>query len=97
MSSVKTVAAFAAGVVLSYFHWVGLIIGGALLGFTAKKLRYAISLGLLLGAVVWLLFAAQMVYSGVLDRFLHFPLSYVSLLLSVAASTLASSLRALIT
>lgn len=93
----KRIAAFVAGVIISYFHWIGIFIGGALVGFSAKNTKFALLYGFLFGLVVWLLFAVYMASAGMLDKYFSMGiLLYMSLLLPVVASTLSASLKFLV-
>ncbi len=88
--------AFLAGLVLSYFHWIGLIAGGVLIALTSKNLKTAVVLGFLLGVAVYGLFLIQLAVTGIADKFLAMvPLSYLSFLLTIIATTLSSAIRAL--
>lgn len=92
----RALLAFLIGLAISYFHWLGLIAGGILIALTSKNLKTAIALGFLLGVAVYCLFLVQLAANGLAEKFFAMvPLSYLSLLLAVAATTLSSALRAL--
>ncbi len=92
----RVALAFLAGLILSYFHWLGLIAGGVLIALTSKNLKTAIALGFLLGVAVYGLFLIQLAVDGLADKFLAMvPLSYLSFLLAVIATTLSSAIRAI--
>ncbi len=91
----RIVIAFAAGIVLSYFHWLGLIAGGAAVGFAAKSTRQALVLGFIFGLSVWILFLA--VNSAIAPKILGMgALAAMSFLLTIVLSTSSAALRSFI-
>ena len=91
MRNAKTIVAFLAGLAFSYFHWLGLLIGGGLIGLTSRSFKAALVLGFLLGVAVWVLFLIQLSLSDMIGKVLAMaPLPYLSLLLTLIATTLSS-------
>ncbi|RLI76370.1 hypothetical protein DRO97_00890 [Archaeoglobales archaeon] len=90
----KKVAAFTIGLIISYFHWSGIFVGGALVGFFAKNTKLAVVYGFLFGLITWLLFAVYMALAGMLNKYLSMEILFcMSALLPMVASTFSASLR----
>lgn len=93
---VKILAGFVIGIIVSYFHWIGLVIGGAAVGFSSRNVKTALMAGLAFGLAVWLSFLITLAMTDMIDKFLSMsPLPYLSLLLT-AITTLSASLRSLL-
>ncbi len=89
----KVLVGFAIGLIISYFHWVGLIVGGLAVGIASRNLRTALAAGLAFGIMVWLAFIAMLSVNGMAGKFFAMsPLSYLSLLLTVVATTISASI-----
>lgn len=54
------------GLLASTVHWVGILLGGALVGLLAPSLQRGVLYGAGFGLVVWLVFAVQLVTAGIL-------------------------------
>ena len=54
------------GLLASTVHWVGFLLGGALVGLLAPTLTRGIIYGAGFGVIVWLVFAVQLVTAGIL-------------------------------
>jgi uncharacterized membrane protein (UPF0136 family) len=92
----KQLVAFLIGLVLAYVHWIGIIIGGFLVGYTAKNVKVAIACGFAFGVVLWIFFAAYMASAGLLGKYTAMGLLFqVSVLLPLIASTLSASLKSI--
>ena len=90
---IKLLAGFVIGLAVSYFHWVGLIIGGFAVGVATRSLKVALVSGFIFGIVVWFAFVAMLSANGMADKFFAMsPLQYVSLLLTVIATTISASI-----
>lgn len=86
-------AIFAVGLILSYFHWAGLIIGGLALGLMVKGTAKALLSGFVFGLAVWIAFVAVLSASGIAGKFIAMnPLPYLSLLLTVVTTTISASI-----
>jgi|Deesub1362A_J573_1020465.scaffolds.fasta_scaffold00547_21 hypothetical protein len=85
-----------AATVIACLHWFGIVVGGAAIGLSARNMREAIFLGVIFGTGIWLLFVVYMGVNGLAGKYLAMiPISYLGLVLTVATSTLAASLRSL--
>ena len=58
--------AFLVGLLATTVHWIGLVVGGVLVGVLASSTTRAFVLGMYVGAVVLLAYAALLVWHGVL-------------------------------
>ncbi|WP_202318759.1 hypothetical protein [Archaeoglobus neptunius] len=84
------IVAFAAGIVLSILHWAGIVLGAALIGWSTENLRKGMLMGFVFGVTVWALFIAYAFFIFDFSRFIGLPLTYISLLISVALATLSA-------
>ncbi|RLI79754.1 hypothetical protein DRP04_08865 [Archaeoglobales archaeon] len=92
----KKLLAFIIGLIAAYIHWVGLIVGGILVGITAESNKKALTYGFALGFVVWILFVIYLALLGVVDKYVSMgPLFYLSMVLPVVTSTLSASVRSI--
>jgi hypothetical protein len=67
---VALVVAILAGLALSTLHWVGLVVGGALVGLVAASLRRALVAGFGFGLVVVLVWSLLFALGGALGEVL---------------------------
>jgi hypothetical protein len=65
---VALVVAIVAGLALSTVHWLGLVVGGALVGLVAASLRRALLSGLGFGLLVVVVWVLVLVLSGALGK-----------------------------
>lgn len=63
------VGAAIVGIRLASVHWLGIVIGGALVGLLGSTVRRALLLGAFFGLVVWLVFVGSMALDGVVGQF----------------------------
>lgn len=90
---IKLLAGFVIGLAISYFHWVGLIVGGLAVGAVTRSLKVALVSGFIFGIVVWLAFVAMLSVNGMVGKFFAMsPLQYISLVLTVIATTISASI-----
>ncbi len=83
--------AFVIGLVATYLHPLGLVVGGALLGLTASSVREAVVLGSEFGVTVLLAWAGLLVWYGVLGSVATaVPLIYIALASALAVPPLAA-------
>jgi len=95
-SELVTGVAFLLGVGLGSVHWLGLVAGGALVGFLAPSLRRALVLGAYLGGVVALGFVAWLFVFGAFGRAVATePLFGLSMALSLVCPVLGAGIRGL--
>lgn len=64
------VVAIIVGLLVSTVHWLGLVVGGALVGLVASSLRRALAAGLGFGVLVVLVWLAVFARAGTLGRLL---------------------------
>ncbi|ELZ25708.1 hypothetical protein C475_09624 [Halosimplex carlsbadense 2-9-1] len=89
--------ATAVGLALGTVHWVGLLVGGALVGFCWPTLRRALVAGLGFGVVVLLAMAVQFALAGSLDEYLAMgQLLAVSVAVPLVAGPLGAAARGLV-
>jgi len=93
LSSAKYIL-LAIAIVVSFFHWIGIALTGALIGFISNSYRMALLLSFLFVLALWLMFLGYSAVFGLAEKMIAFPLTYVSLALSSAISIVASMLRA---
>ncbi len=87
----KRAVAFAVGLIAAYIHWIGIILGGFMLGFAAKNVKQALAMGFAMGLVVYLLFLAHLAFTGLAGKFIQLGLlANVSLALTLLLSTLSA-------
>ncbi len=94
MSSAKY-ALLGLAAISSFFHWAGIAITGAIIGFISGSYKKAIFYAFLFALTLWLVFLGYLAAMGVAEKALSFPLTYVSLVLSSAIAVVSSTLRAL--
>ncbi|MDY6765568.1 MAG: hypothetical protein SV377_07815 [Halobacteria archaeon] len=84
------------GMIVSYFHWVGLVVGGVFLGVIAKNLRRALIYGFLFGLSVWVVFALNLAANGDFIEYVAMgQIFYISLVIPLLLPTLSASVRGL--
>jgi len=59
---------FISGLVVSVFHWSGIILSGFGLAFFGKSLKAKFGYGVLAGLVVWVMFLAYLMYEGIFSK-----------------------------
>ncbi|MEM0022029.1 MAG: hypothetical protein QXW59_05725 [Archaeoglobaceae archaeon] len=93
MSLVKILAMVIA-ITISFFHWIGIVISGAVIGFLAKSYKSALLFSSLYAIAFWASFIAYSATLGVFDKLINLPLTYLSLALTLAVAVVSSTLRA---
>ncbi|MDI3498764.1 hypothetical protein [Archaeoglobus sp.] len=87
------IGVFIVALALSAFHWVGIIIGGLIVGYFSKNLKEAVAAGLALSLFIFGAFLAYLAYMGMLEKFLTLsPLPYISLLLCMALAVISATI-----
>ncbi|NHN48995.1 hypothetical protein G9464_15535 [Halostella sp. JP-L12] len=82
------------GLALAQVHWVGFVLGGALVGLASRDLPRALVAGLAFGVVAVLAFAALLAARGALGGYLSAgQLLYVSVAIPLLGGTLGSLAR----
>lgn len=95
-SELVTGLALLVGLGLGTVHWLGLVAGGALVGFLAPSLRRALVLGAYLGVAVAVAFLAWLGLLGALGKAVATgPLFGLSLALAVGCPILGAGVRGL--
>lgn len=89
--------AFVVGLALAAVHWVGLAVGGALVGLLAPTFARALWHGLHLGIAALVAFVAYLALFGALPAFLASgELAALTVAVALAVPTLAASVRAFV-
>lgn len=65
-----TLVAASIGLLVASLHWLGFIIGGALVALPQRTLTRGVATGLAFGVVAWLVFVATLVFAGSFDTYL---------------------------
>jgi dolichyl-phosphate-mannose--protein O-mannosyl transferase len=84
------------GLALGWVHWLGLVVGGVLVGLVSATLWRALAAGLALGVVVLLLHVVASPTMGVLAFLTLTPLSMVSVATALVAPVWGSLARAVV-
>ncbi|WP_254863705.1 hypothetical protein [Halovivax gelatinilyticus] len=92
---VALVGAVLVGLVLSWLHWIGLILGGALVGFVSPSLRRAVVAGLGFGGLVLIVFAASLGLRPAMAAFAMTPATYVTVGAALGLPTFGALVRGL--
>jgi len=91
------VLAVLVGLGLATLHWVGLVVGGALVGLLARSLRRALVGGLGFGALVVLVWAGSFALAGTLGSVIAMgQLSALGVAIGLLAPTLGSLARGVV-
>lgn len=62
--------AIVGGIGLASAHWIGIVIGGALVGLLSRTVLRGVAAGAAFGVLAWVTFAGTMLVDGVWDPFL---------------------------
>ncbi len=89
------VLAIVFAIAISLFHWIGIALTGALIGFFAKSYRSALLFSSLYAFAFWAFFIAYSATLGFFNKFIGLPLTYLSLALTVVLAIASSVLRVL--
>lgn len=88
---------FLVGLSVTSVHWVGLLLGGLLVGLPARRVRDALGFGLLLGILAWLGFLAWLVVQGAATGFVGLGLfAWLSLAIALGLPVLGSLIRGVV-
>jgi NO-binding membrane sensor protein with MHYT domain len=94
---VATVTAVIVGLALASLHWSGLLVGGALVGFTWPTLRRALVAGVGFGVVALVVFVARLALAGTLDAFLAMgAITAIAVVVPLACGLLGGLARGLV-
>lgn len=63
-------AAVAVGLLAAAVHWVGIVVGGALVSLPQRSLRNGVLAGFAFGVVCWLAFVIVLAFAGSLSTYL---------------------------
>jgi hypothetical protein len=81
--------------VVTYFHWIGLILAGITSAYFSRDLKRAITTGFLFGVVIVTLFMVKMAYSGQLKFINMGALFYLSIAVGLILPTFTSAIKGL--
>lgn len=85
------------GLALASVHWLGLFVGGALVGLFARTLPRAVAAGVAFGLLAVLAFAAWLAVSGSLGVYLETgQILAVSVAIPIVAGAVGSLVRGLV-
>ncbi|MCX8172423.1 MAG: hypothetical protein N3D09_02270 [Archaeoglobaceae archaeon] len=93
MYSVKIIF-LSLAILLSFFHWAGIIVAGTMVGFMTKSYKKALLYSFLLVLALWVIFLIYSAIFGAHEKLLTFPLTYAGLLLTSFFAMVSSLLRA---
>lgn len=65
-----TIVAASLGLLAASLHWIGFVVGGALVALPQRSLPRGVAVALAFGAVAWLLFAVTLALAGSFDTYL---------------------------
>lgn len=85
---------FALAIILSFFHWIGIVISGALIGFISESYKKALFFSFLFALAFWLAFIGYSAFFGIAEKMLTLPLAYISLVMTAIVAMVSSMLRA---
>lgn len=91
----RYVIVLVAGLLLSSVHWVGLLLGGMLLGLLAPTTPRGVAYGAAFGLLVWVLFVGRMAALGVTPTMETGQLFGVSFAIPVILGAVGGSAREL--
>ncbi|MCS7144186.1 MAG: hypothetical protein NZ879_04110 [Archaeoglobaceae archaeon] len=94
MSLVKFIP-LAFAIALSFFHWLGIVISGALIGFISESYKKALLFSFLFALAFWLAFIGYSAFFGIAEKLLMLPLTYFSLFMTAIVAMVSSLLKAL--
>ena len=83
------------GLLVTDVHWIGLLVGGALVGMPARSTRWALAYGLGFGVLAWIVFAVVQLGTGIGGYSAATTLLGLSLGMAVVLGTIGASVRAL--
>lgn len=88
------VAAIAVGLAVSTVHWIGIFLGGALVGLASATRGRALLAGLGFGTLVWVVFAAVLFVGGDIGEYLAMGrIFWASVAIPVVTATFAALVR----
>lgn len=87
---------FGVGLGITVYHYVGLVVGGLILGIGARSVRRAVLTGASFGLTVWIAFGASLFQAGDLARYIATGnLFLLSGAIAIGLPTLAATVRGL--
>jgi len=94
---IALVAALVVGLIAASLHWIGLVVGGALVGLPTRGLRGALLAGLGFGVLAVLAWLLTLAVAGSLGDVLAMGLfAYLGVAIGIAAPVLGSLLRGVV-
>lgn len=85
------------GLGLGSLHWIGLVVGGALVALPAKTFPRGLATGLAFGILVLVVFAVQLVWFGALGSTLSMGMiGGIGVAIGLAAPLLGSLVRGIV-
>jgi hypothetical protein len=90
-----TLAGIVVGLTVAWVHWLGFVLGGALVGLAATDAKRALAAGLGFGLLAWGVFAGLLAANGALAGYFAMGrLLYLSVGIPVVGALLGSLVRA---
>lgn len=87
----------AAGLAVAQVHWLGLLLGGALVGLPSRDLPRALAAGLAFGVAALLLFSVTLATAGALGPYLGMgQLTYLSAAIPLVGGLVGSLVRGVV-
>ncbi|PSQ28571.1 hypothetical protein BRD03_02450 [Halobacteriales archaeon QS_9_68_17] len=87
----------AVGLAVAQAHWVGFVLGGALVGLASRDLPRALAAGLAFGVLAWLAFAGLLADGGAFDGYLGAgQLPYISVAIPLLGGVVGSLARGIV-
>jgi NO-binding membrane sensor protein with MHYT domain len=89
------VGAVLVGLAVSAVHWIGLAVGGALVGLVAQSTRHGLVAGAGFGLIAWLIFVVEQFQNGAWPPGDAITLFGLALGIAVGLGVVGASVRAL--
>jgi hypothetical protein len=89
LSSAKF-ALLSISILASFFHWIGILLTGIVIGAISKNFKQALSYALIFAVLFWLAFLAYSGVFGAIEKVLGLPLTFMSLALTVILAASSS-------
>lgn len=89
-----TVAGVVLGLAVALVHWIGFIIGGALVALPQRTVLHGVAAGVGFGVLAWLVFLATLARVGAVDTYLQMgQILVLSTLTPIVGALLGSLIR----
>lgn len=95
--AVVTVVGIVVGLVAALVHWLGFVIGGALVALPQVSIRRGLAAGLGFGVFAWFVFLTSLGTAGALDTYVQMgPIIAISTVTPILGGLLGSLLRGVV-